>query len=280
MANYNILYMLLINLKYATSKIEFVMPKRDGIGIWDRSADTPGLYELIDMITEESDYFGKIEANLDYFSFTNFIITDKPSYYWLNNSVRKYSGFFVCNYDDTLNSAIDKINLPSQFGFYYSDYPKLLEEYSKKNIEKTRFCIEICKNKIIEYDLSNKNTSLQEKEIIYFSSGEEKIQIIAEAKFVLFNNIDVNLFSNCFGLNSIPVVKNTSLSNLKDENIYMLNCDINYIIEPCNWKYINNTSEIIINNNIKFFNEYIIHNKVLNTILKTFFNICCKKFEN
>ena len=277
MANYNIIYMLLINLKYATSKIEFVVPKRDGIGIWNRTDDPPGLYELIDMITEENDYFGKIEASVDYFSFTNFIITDKPSHYWLNNNIRKYSGFFLCNYDDTLDIAINKINLPSQFGFYYSDYPKLLEKYSEKNIEKSRFCIEIYKNKIIEYELSKRQTSLHQKNIINISSPEEKLRIIGESEFVLFDNIDINLFANCFGLKAVPVLNNTCINNFKDKNIYMLNCDTNYILEPTKWSNTINNREIIMNNNTIFYNEYIVHNKVLNTILKNIFNICYKK---
>ena len=260
------------------SKIEFVMPKREGIGIWDRTDDSPGLYELIDMITEENDYFGKIEAYIDYFSFTNFIITDKPSYYWLNNSVKKYSGFFLCNYDDTLDAAIDKINLPHQFGFYYSDYPKLLEEYSQKDTKKTKFCIKIYKDTIYyEYELSRQQMSLQEKNIIVIKTPEEKLQIIAETEFVLFDNIDINLFANCFGLKAIPVLNNTCVNNFKDKNIYMLNCDINYVVEPTIWDTTINNREIIIENNSKFYNEHIVHDKVLNLILKTILNICYEK---
>ena len=70
MAQYNILYMLLINLKYSNNKIEFVVPKKDGISIWDRTNDPPGLYELIDMITEDNEYFGKVETYIDYFHLT------------------------------------------------------------------------------------------------------------------------------------------------------------------------------------------------------------------
>ena len=72
MAQFNIIYMLLINLKYSNNKIEFVIPNRDGVSIWDRNNDPPGLYELIDMIIEKSEYFGKTEAYIDYFSFNNF----------------------------------------------------------------------------------------------------------------------------------------------------------------------------------------------------------------
>jgi hypothetical protein len=280
MANYNIIYMLLINLKYSKRKIEFVMPKREGIGIWDRKDDPPGLYELIDMITKDNVYFDKIYMPLDYFSFTNFIITDKPSHYWLNNNITKYSGFFICNYDDTLDTAINKINIPSQFGFYYSDYPKLLEEYSQEDTEKSRFCIEIYKDKIIEYELSEDQISLHKKKIIIINTPEEKLQIIAETTFVLFDNVDINQLANCFGLKAVPVLNNTCISNFKDKNIYMLNCDTNYIVEPINWDAAINNREIIIENNNKFYNEHVMYDKILNIILKNFFDICYERFSS
>ena len=125
------------------------MPKRDGISIWDRTNDPPGLYELIDMITENSDYFGKVEAYVDYFSFNNFILTDKPSKYWLNNNVRKYTGFFLCNYDSSLDQAIQKIQKPSLFGFYYSDHPKLLEEISDQTLEKANSALKFLAIKLL-----------------------------------------------------------------------------------------------------------------------------------
>ena len=59
----------------------------------------------------------------------------------------------------------------------------------------------------------------------------------------------------------------------------MLNCNTNYIIEPVKWDNTINNREIIMNNNTGFYNEYILHNKVLNTILKTIFNICQEKFN-
>jgi len=195
LASYNIIYMLLVNLKFAKSKIEFVMPKRDGISIWDRTDDPPGLYELIDMITENSDYFGKVEAYVDYFSFNNFILTDKPSKYWLNNNVRKYTGFFLCNYDNSLDQAIQKIQKPSLFGFYYSDHPKLLEEISDQTVEKTKFCIEILSNKIIEYELSKKKSSLIQKSVLNYSSAREKLDIISQSQFKSTQRIRRRVFA-------------------------------------------------------------------------------------
>ena len=280
LASYNIIYMLLVNLKFAKSKIEFVMPKRDGISIWDRTDDPPGLYELIDMITENSDYFGKVEAYVDYFSFNNFILTDKPSKYWLNNNVRKYTGFFLCNYDNSLDQAIQKIQKPSLFGFYYSDHPKLLEEISDQTLEKSKFCIEIGKTKIIEYELSKKKTSLIQKSILNYSSAREKLDIISQTQYVLYDKIDINLFANCLGLRAVPVIKNNLISEFKDKNIYMLKLNTNFVIESNDWTTILSNYPQISSNNYKFYLENIKHDKIANKLLNMIFNISLQQFNS
>ena len=280
LANYNIIYMLLVNLKFAKNKIEFVMPKRDGVAIWDRNDDDPGLYELIDMVTENSDYFGKVETYVDYFSFNNFILTDKPSKYWLNNNVRKYSGIFLCNYDNTLEESISKINKPSLFAFYYSDHPKLLESLSETNTEKSKFCIEILNNKIIEYELSKKKTSLIQKSVLNYSSPREKFNIIAQSQYVLYDKIDINLFANCLGLKAVPVIKNNLINEFKDKNIYMLKLNTNFVIEKNDWTSVLEKYSEISNNNYKFYLDNIRHDKIANKLLNMIFSISLQQFNS
>ena len=51
------------------------------------------LYDNIDNVLLDSHEITYTElANIDYFSFGNYLITDKPSHYWLNNNLMKYSG--------------------------------------------------------------------------------------------------------------------------------------------------------------------------------------------
>ena len=270
MAQLNILYMLLINLKYSKNKIEFVIPKREGIGIWNRTNDSPGLYELIDMITKDNEYFGKVEIYVDYFSFNNFILIDKPSYYWLNNSIRKYNGIFLCNYDNTIDAELKNINKPKFFGFYYSDYPNLLEETRQKPITKKRYCIEVFKNKIVEYELSNRKVSLLQKNIITINNPQEKLNIISESTLCFFNEFDVNLLANCLGLDCIPVFKK-NLYNINE--IYDLKSNINYIIEPQKWGDIININEIVAINR-KYFESNILHTNIINNFFNKFYNYC------
>lgn len=269
MAEFNIIYMLLINLKYSNNKIEFVIPNKDGVSIWDRNNDPPGLYELIDMIIEKSEYFGKTEAYIDYFSFNNFMITDKPSYYWLNNTIRKYTGVFLCNYDNTIEPILKKIDKLNIFGFYYSDYPKLLEEIRGKDFTKKRYCIEVYKNKIVEYQLSKKKTSLLQKSIININSPEKKLNIIGESTLCLFNDLDINLLANCLGLKCVPVFRK---SFCKSTDIYDLKENINYIVEPEKWSDIIHIYELS-NINTKYFTDNIVHTNIIKNILNKLLNI-------
>ena len=262
MAQFNILYVLLINLKYSNNKIEFIIPKRDGIGIWNRNNDTPGMYELIDMITENNEYFGKAEAYLDYFSFNNFILTDKPSYYWLNNNIRKYNGLFLCNYDNTLESELKKNNKHYELGFYYSDYPKLLEEFAEKSFIKKRYCIEIYKNKIIEYELSKRKFSIVQKNVININTPEEKLNIIAESNLCFFNDLNINNLTNCLALECVPIFKkNTIDTNM----IYELEANKNYIIEPEKWSDIVHIYELATINK-QYFDSNIHHKNIIYNI--------------
>jgi len=263
MAQFNIFYMLIVNLKLSSKKIEFIIPKKDGISIWDRNNDKPGLYELIDMITNNNDYFCKSESYVDYFSFNNFIITDKPSNIWLNNNIKSFFGLFLCNYDNTIEPILKKINKPNLFGFYYSDYPKLLENIREKNYTKKRYCIKVNKNDIIEYELTNNSISLLQKTIININTPEEMLNIIAESTFCLFSELDIHLLTNCLGLKCVPVFKKSFLNS---NNIYELKENINYIVEPQKWNDIIDINELV-NKNTKYYIDNIIYSKIIKNIL-------------
>lgn len=262
LAQHNILNMLLINLKYANSKIEFVIPNKNGIGIWNRKTYPSGMYELIDMITTDNDYFGKVETNVDYFSFNNFVLMDKPHYYALNNNIKKYSALFLCNYDNSIEKSLYDANIKYEFGFYYSNYPKMLEEYAEKNTAKSRFCIEINKNKIIEWELSKEKINIILKKIININNDQDKIKFLSQSMYCLFNEFDSNLLANCFGLKCIPIFKN-SIINLK---LYDIKLNENVFFEPDNWNNFNNY-DIISFNNHKYYQENIIHTKIITKLL-------------
>jgi hypothetical protein len=135
LVNKHIVYMSLLNLKMSNKKLQIIVPKRPGIGIWDRTNDIGGLYELIDYLTESAtDYLTQVESDIDFFSFGNCILTDKPSHIWLHSGIKKYTHIFLCNYDKSLTDALPSLPLSSKFLFYYAHHPKVLEEFLIKQV--------------------------------------------------------------------------------------------------------------------------------------------------
>ena len=253
---YKIEYMSFINLKYSSKNIEFIIPKKDGIGIWDRKNDKPGLYELIDLIVESYPlFFSKTELNVDYFSINNFIISDKPGVKWLNSTIKKYYKFFICNHDDTLINYIDELPMENEFLSYYSDHPKIIENMidSEDYKEKTVDIVKINNNTLELYKMHIDGES-RLKEVIDIANlnFKDKYEIIAKSRYIIYDKHDIHLLSNCLALGVVPL--------LKDSNTLLdLEHEVHYIYENklYNIEYLNNYDKISTNckeyfqNNIK-----------------------------
>jgi len=270
---YTMKYMTFINLKYSNKNIEFIIPKKDGIGIWDRTNDKPGLYELIDLIVESyPSFFSKTEVNIDYFSINNFLISDKPSMKWLNNTIRKYSRFLTCNYDNTLIDYIDELPIGNQFLSYYSDHPKVIEnmvasgDYNKKIFD----IIKINDDVLEIYEIYNFDTFRSKKLIKKIDVADldfqSKYEIISKSRYVIYNNYDIHLLSNCLALGVVPLLKDSIiLLDLKHETHYIYENEL-YNIE---YQYLDNSNNLCSNckeyfqNNIKS-SSFI--RKILNSI--------------
>lgn len=136
----NVIYMSILNLMFSKNKLEFLVPEKNGVGIWDRNEakDSNGLYRLTNGIKERNgEYFGIVETNkVDYFSFGNHLIMDKPSKYWLNNGINKYSSVLLCNYDDSMLEVLKKEDKKYEFLCYICEYPEILEDYLDKKERK------------------------------------------------------------------------------------------------------------------------------------------------
>lgn len=261
LATYNIKFMALINLKYNKS-LEFITPNRDGIVIWDRTNDVNGMYELIDLMVDcNPTYLAKKEVNIDYFSINNFLLYDKPSKYWLNNSIKKYTKFFICNYDNELPDVVEKqLPIPSKFLCYYSDYPKKLQSFIENANDM------FSNNKLFDYievSESQINTyvnDVKSKEIcITDYNWEDKYNIIAKSKFIIINEIDVHLIANCIALQVIPVISdNISLLDLKQDLHYIRKSDFDK--QLCNY-------EIMANELNVYYNKFMKPSSVLQRLL-------------
>ena len=278
MAQYNIIHYMLVNLKRSNKGIEFIIPNKKGIGIWSRENDSPGLYELIEMMCENNNYIGMQYANSDYFSFSDFLILDKPFYYYLNNSINKYTAVLLPRYNNNVISTLNTGNITSLFLEYYSDFPKKLESIKNDEIKKSKFAIEIKENgKIVEWFLGKKKKDRAQKTLHLLDNPDEILDYIQKSKYLIIDQDEMNnlhnfIIANCYALKCIPVY-------VKDPNefkISLINFEINknFIIEPKNWNELDDKLvEQIVENNWNYYENNIRPDNYLLKLFKIFFQI-------
>ena len=188
---HGIYYMSIANLKFSKDKIQFVIPNEKGIGIWDRTKESNYLNELINLTIEEySDYFTKVNVNLDYYSCNNYLLFDKPNYIWLNNSVKKYTSVELYNYDNTLKDKLNENELKNHMGSYIGLYPKVLFDFLK---ERT-----LCENKKEVYELNKIPSTSEEYKVV--------LNLLNNFTFCKFNEFNVQMIASALALGVIPIV--------------------------------------------------------------------------
>jgi len=217
----HICYMSLLNLKMSGNKLQFIVPKRKAVGIWDRTHDNGGLYELIDFwATSQKSYLSQVEVEIDYFSFGNYLLTDKPAHIWLNNSIKKYTRLGICNYDTSLQAAVSTLPIPHTFLFYYAYFPVRLEAFLQLEevVEKTVDYVSV------HYDSVCKNAeAFTLKEAGGESVAVDFLGLLARLRAVKYgymDQVEMPLLATYLALGVVPII-NAPLYDLA-ENVHYL----------------------------------------------------------
>ena len=209
-ANKSISYMNIINLK--KSNIPIVQPKRQGVYKWDRTQDPSGMYQLTEMMCE-NEYFKIREEYEDYFVVGNNILMDKNSDYHISNRSAIFSEFYLCNYSKNLIDALDSIEKPYQFFAYYSEYPKILEEFTKdKKFEKTMDYVELKDDKLVFH---NDDRIIKSEPCERSDDYESFLHQLKNVKYGYCSEGDIHLVATYLSLNIVPVVDSDWLLDLE-----------------------------------------------------------------
>ena len=200
-ANKSITYMNIINLK--KSNIPIVQPKRKGVYKWDRTQDPSGMYQLTEMMCE-NEYFKLREEYEDYFVVGNNILMDKDSDYHISNRSAIFTEFYLCNYSKKLTDALDSIDKPYQFFAYYSEYPRILEEFTKdKTFEKNIDYVELKANKLVFH---NDDRIVKSEPCERTDDYESFLHQLKNVKYGYCSKGDIHLVATYLSLNIVPVV--------------------------------------------------------------------------
>ena len=208
-ANKSLTYMNIINLK--KSNIPIIQPKRQGVYKWDRTQDPSGMYQLTEMMCD-NEYFHLREEYEDYFVVGNNILMDKNSDYHISNRSAIFTEFYLCNYSKKLTDALDSIEKPYQFFAYYSEYPRILEEFTKdKTFEKTIDYVELKDNKLVFH---NDDREIKREPCERSDDYESFLHQLKNVKYGHCIEGDVHLIATYLSLNIVPVVDSDWLLDL------------------------------------------------------------------
>jgi len=210
-ANKSISYMNIINLK--KSNIPIVQPKRQAVYKWDRTQDPSGMYQLTEMMCE-NEYFKIREEYEDYFVVGNNILMDKDSEYHISNRSAIFTEFYLCNYSKKLTDALDSIDKPYQFFAYYSEYPRILEEFTKdKNFEKNIDYVELKNDKLVFH---NDDRVIKSEPCERKDDYKSFLHQLKNVKYGFCKEGDIHLIATYLSLNIVPVVDNDWLLDLEE----------------------------------------------------------------
>ena len=210
-ANKSLVYMSIINLKKST--IPIIQPNRKGVYKWDRQQDPSGMYQLTEMMAD-NDYFTLRQEIEDYFVVGNNILMDKSSDYYLSNRSNIFTEFYLCNYSKNLTDALDSIEKPYQFFAYYSEYPKILEEFTKGNtFEKTIDYVELKDDKLVFH---NDDRIIKSEPSERNSDYESFLHQLKNVKYGFCREGDIYLIATYLSLNIVPVVDSNWLLDLEE----------------------------------------------------------------
>ncbi len=218
--HYNYKFVNVINLR-GSNGIDLVSPIPNGFNEWDRTEDiSGGMFELIEMLSNVGYYSLRKNVDIDHFLAGSYILMDKNSNTFLTRKMRKWQ-LFLCNYSEKMKKTLDNLNHPYKFLCYYSEHPKILEDFTQDKIfDKTIDYVEI-KNDKIHYYVDNK---LIEKKVSLRNSDYEGFLVQLEnVKFGLIETLDIHLISTFLSLNICPIIQNDLPLFELEENVHYLN---------------------------------------------------------
>ena len=218
--HHNYRFANVINLR-GSNGIDLVSPIANGFNEWDRTEDiSGGMFELIEMLSNVGYYSLRKNVDIDHFLAGSYILMDKNSNTFLTRKMRTWQ-LFLCNYSEKMKKTLDNLNHPYKFLCYYSEHPKILEDFTQDKIfDKTIDYVEI-KNDEIHYFKEGK--LIDKKESYRKSDYEGFLTQLENVKFGLIETLDIHLISTFLSLNICPIIQNDLTLFELEENVHYLN---------------------------------------------------------
>lgn len=211
------------SLKYFKERLTFNIPKKSSIGVWCRESTPLGLYQLIDYYVENySEFFSKIEKNVDYFNICARVLYDKSDISCLQNELKNYGNIYLFNSDNEVKRQLDKhIKSPNYFVFYYADYPIDIDNFRNENdiLTNKRSDDKLSVSKIIKNG-KTRYPATGRRGMLY----KTLLKLLLNHKYAHMKTHDFGLMMTLLGAGTIPVLKEPPAEPFKllKENVHYL----------------------------------------------------------
>lgn len=208
---YDVFYSNIIYLGNLNETIKFLKPFEKNIGIWDRQNNSKGLYDVIDMFIQEYPRFcSSVSVKTNHFSVMKYAILDKPGVDFLSNELYSYNYILgtYCDANQVKTIKEDKMLNNFNFGFYFFENPKWLDEYYYNH-----------KDLLSTLPRTNESCSMHQEQkcnnCIYinnnFCTYDKIIDILTDTKFIFLKKFDSNLMVLCFAFGCIPIFESLDI---------------------------------------------------------------------
>lgn len=205
---YNNIYGNTLHLCNPNNKISFNIPIRNNIGLWNRSHEIPGLYQVIEMFEEYYPHYCSSRAlPCKYFSVNKTALIDKPRAENIIDDLYAFHNILFCSYGGKMMKMCksdDKLNTMIQLGFYFYEKPRWLDNYfqnHKELLQTLERNKDSCNLTVYQGNSGGSNFFINN----VFKTEDEIIDILTDTRFVFLENFDCNLMVLCFALGCIPV---------------------------------------------------------------------------
>jgi hypothetical protein len=229
-------------LENKNARFVLTIPNKNGIGIWDRKKYNSGLYELFDMFHEIYPELCNIkETSSDFFSINKFALIDIPDEKFMHRQIMNFKEVILCNFNDSITSLLDEYDINYSFLLIYSDYPRKLDEFLKKN-KKIMVAKERTKlTAIISYGSTREHILINDNEYILEDAMEELLDVVGI--YIDKESFDCNMcILSC--ICGCVIVKGSNSTYTNKSNIF------NYLKN--NYHYINEDKFNKLTNKSKF----------------------------
>lgn len=118
----------IIAVKFGPTPFPITLPPDVGFAHWDRTKLSHRVHDMCKALSSNDRYFSTTDGACVYITVSGIAIVDRPSAMWITNTLGEMDTIFLCNYDDSLLSALRAAGRDTALLTYCTEYSDVLSD--------------------------------------------------------------------------------------------------------------------------------------------------------